>query len=295
MSNHVNAIFVYLDFQRNVDFDIPKFIHFLFNMFGYEMKNDNLYTEGENTLDRLKDVVQELHNKGKRIIVLMDEFESITRNERFDEQFFSFLRSLANSYRVAYITSSHEELQLMCHNKDISDSPFFNIFSNLPLRTFSHKEALELIIRPSRNEGIPLERHAQKIIDLAGYFPFYLQIACSNVFDNLADDPDGEPDWNQITTTFKEEVYPHYSFMWERMEEPARENLHRLAAGKPTGKKHGYINEDLVRRGYLREAEGKLVFCSTVCRQFVMQQSQKSGKKRSFFGSLFGGKQKDKG
>jgi serine/threonine protein kinase len=294
MSNHANAIFVYLDFQRNVDFDIPKFIHFLFNMFGYEMKDENLYTEGENTLDRLKDVVQELHNKGKRIIVLMDEFESITRNERFDEQFFSFLRSLANSYRVAYITSSHEELQLMCHNKDISDSPFFNIFSNLPLRTFSHKEALELIVRPSRNEAIPLERHAQKIIDLAGYFPFYLQIACSNVFENLADDPDGEPDWKQITTTFKEEVYPHYSFVWERMEEMARENLHRLAEGKPTGKKYGYINEDLVRRGYLHEVKGKLVFCSTACRQFVVEQSQKSGKKRSFLGSLFGGKQKEK-
>jgi serine/threonine protein kinase len=294
MTNHVNAIFVYLDFQRNVDFDVPKFIHFLLNIFGYEMKNENLYTQGENTLDRLKDVVQELHNKGKRIIVLMDEFESITRNERFDEQFFSFLRSLANSYRVAYITSSHEELQLMCHNKDISDSPFFNIFSNLPLRTFSHDEALELITHPSRSEGIPLEKYADRIIELAGYFPFYLQIACSNVFEHLMDHPDDEPDWKLITATFREEVYPHYSFVWERMEAAARENLHRLALGKPTGKKFGYINEDLVRRGYLREAEGKLVFCSTACRDFVLDQSRKSGKKRSFLGSLFGGKRREK-
>ena len=33
----------------------------------------------------------------------------------------------------------------MCHNKDIADSPFFNIFSNLPLRPFSRDEAVELI------------------------------------------------------------------------------------------------------------------------------------------------------
>ncbi len=292
MVNHENAIFVYLDFQRNVDFDPAKFIDFLFNMFSYEMKSESQYAGRERSLDELKDVVQELHNKGKRIIVLMDEFESITRNERFNEQFFSFLRSLANSYRVAYVTSSFEELQMMCHNRDISDSPFFNIFSNLPLRTFDYGEALELITMPSRNEGVPLERFADKIIDMAGYFPFFLQIACSNVFEHLVDNPDAEPNWKQITASFTEEVYPHYSFVWERMDEPTRENLRRVAVGKPTGKKFDYINENLVRRGYLLESDGKFAFCSSICRKFVLEECRKGDKKSSFLGSLFGRKGK---
>ena len=41
-------------------------------------------------------------------------------------------------------------------------------------------------------------------------------------------------------------------------------------------------------------AVGIVAFCSTACRQFVLEQSQKGGKKRSFFGSLFGAKQKEK-
>jgi serine/threonine protein kinase len=105
MTNYDNAIFVYLDFQQDADFDVTKFIDFLFNMFSYESKNGKDYTKRDKTLDNLKQVIQELEEEGKRIIMLMDEFESITNNDRFSEQFFSYLRSLANSYKVAYVTS----------------------------------------------------------------------------------------------------------------------------------------------------------------------------------------------
>jgi AAA+ ATPase superfamily predicted ATPase len=142
MTNHEEAIFVYLDFQQDLEFDVPRFIDFLFNMFSYESKSERDYTKKERTLDELKNVIQQLHDEGKRIVILMDEFEVITRNPRFEGQFFSLLRALANSYRVAYVTSSHEDLQKMCHNKDISDSPFFNIFSNLILRPFSRRKRL---------------------------------------------------------------------------------------------------------------------------------------------------------
>jgi serine/threonine protein kinase len=122
MQSYHEGIFVYLDFQGRVDFDPPRFIDFLFNVFSYETQGGKEFVEGERSLARLKDVVEGLHDEGRRIIVLMDEFESITRNPNFDEGFFSFLRALANSYRVAYVTSSCDELQLMCHNKDISST-----------------------------------------------------------------------------------------------------------------------------------------------------------------------------
>ena len=115
------------------------------------------------------------------------------------------MRSLANSYRVAYVTSSRDELQLMCHNKDISDSPFFNIFSNLPLRPFNREEAMQLITVPSKSEWIPLEPYAGNIIELAGFFPFYLQIACSNAFEYILDNPGEDPDWRQISKGFMDE------------------------------------------------------------------------------------------
>lgn len=288
MQNYENAIFVYLDFQRNVDFDVPKFIDYLFSVFSYETEEGKKYAEQEKTLDQLKEAVQEINDKGKRIIVLMDEFEVITNNEKFEEDFFSFFRSLANSYKVAYITSSCDELQLMCHNKDISDSPFFNIFSNLPLRAFSREEALELITVPSKTEGIPLEQHAEKIIELAGYFPLYLQIACSNVFEYLLDNPDAEPDWLQITKSYKDEAFPHYSFIWERMEEAEQDNLNRIASGKQISKQYKFINENLQRRGYLLETTEEPMLFSNTFKDFILGEMESSSlQKRSLFTKLF--------
>jgi serine/threonine-protein kinase len=176
----------------------------------------------------------------------------------------------------------------MCHNQDISDSPFFNIFSNLPLRPFSHEEAMELIVKPSEREGVPLEQYVGKIIEMAGYFPFFLQIACSSMFESLADDSENEPDWNAVNDTFMEEALPHYSFIWDRFSDTERENILRIAQGKPVGAKFEYINEGLLRRGYLRDAEGALRLCSSSFDDFVTNKQSTSRSGASVLSSLFG-------
>ena len=84
-----------------------------------------------------------------RLVLLLDEFETVTTNANFSLEFFSFLRYLANHYNVAYLTSSERDLQQLCHTKEISDSPFFNIFSTLPLTVFKPDEAEALIREPS--------------------------------------------------------------------------------------------------------------------------------------------------
>ena len=285
MRNHEKAIFVYLDFQQNLQFDVPRFIDFLFNMFSYESGSDRDYTGRERTLDELKNVVQEIHDEGRRIVVLMDEFEVITKNPRFEEQYFSFLRALANTYRVAYVTTSNEDLQKMCHNKEISDSPFFNIFANIILRSFSRDEALDLIATPSKTEGISLEPYSPRILEMAGHFPLFLQIACSAAFEALMANPDAELDWHHVREVFMEEAEPHYRYIWDHFDEPSRDNLSRLAAGKTISRKYAYVNDDLVRRGYVVESDEGLSLCSASFRYFVVEQTAK-GKRKGIFGSL---------
>jgi serine/threonine-protein kinase len=281
MQNHNEAIFAFMDFQRSMDPTVPKFIDFLFSMFEYEQTRGIAHIEGEKTLDKLKEVIQRIDAAGCRVIILMDEFESITNNENFDPQFFSFLRYLANNYKVAYVTSSYRDLQELCHHKDISDSPFFNIFSNLPLRCFSHEEAVELITRPSSREGIPLEGYASEIADLAGHFPLYLQIACSNTFEYLVENRDCQPDWDAISASFREEVNPHYAFVWEKMDEAARATLSHIASGEKIGKKYRYIGDELLRRGYLKQDGEEVQLFSPTFRDFVLEREQSRGGKRS--------------
>ncbi len=288
MQNYENAIFVYMDFQSSADIDVTAFIDFLFSSFRYETNSSSKVDGADRTLDHLKEIVQMIHDEGRRIIVLMDEFERITRNEKFEESFFSFLRALANSYRVAYVTSSGAELQSMCHNKDISDSPFFNIFSNLPLRPFSSEEAEGLISVPSRTEGVPLQPYAEKILELAGRFPMYLQMACSIVFEQLAIDGREEPDWAQVAESFADEVTPHYEFIWERMEEVEKENLYRVAVDLNVGKKYEYVSEDLVRRGYIVKEDGQMLLFSSSFRDFVLHREVSGKDKKSLLSSFWG-------
>ena len=288
MQNYENAVFVYMDFQSTADIDVPTFIDTLFSGVWYETKSNSKIDGTDKTLDHLKDVVLKIHDEGKRLIVLMDEFECITCNEKFEESFFSFLRALANSYRVAYVTSSNADLQSMCHNRDIADSPFFNIFSSQPLRPFRTEEAVSLVNVPSQTEGIPLEAYAEQIIDLAGRFPMFLQIACSIVFEQLAIEERQEPEWAQVATAFAEEVTPHYEFVWERMREIERENLFRIAAQQKVGKKYMYVSENLTRRGYITEKAGQSVLFSTSFTDFVLQTASLTNGRKSLFGGLLG-------
>ena len=76
MQNYDSAIFVYLDFQNMVDNDVPKFIDLLFNVFSFETGERTKYTARPKALDQLKDVIQELHEAGKRIVIMMDEFRA---------------------------------------------------------------------------------------------------------------------------------------------------------------------------------------------------------------------------
>lgn len=285
MTNYDTSLFVYLDFQNIADFTVDKFVLFLCGVLELEM-GESLQLGDCSGLDALREAVIQIHNEGKRIIILMDEFEVITRNEQFEEEFFSFLRSLANSYRVAYVTSSCGDLQQLCHHQDISDSPFFNIFSNLPLRAFNHDEALELIVGQSELEGLSLAKYADKIIAMTGYLPFYLQIGCSAVFEELIDAGESEVDWARIKEVFSDEATPHFEFFWNHLSVEERINLGRVADDERISRKFAFVNDDLARRGYLiMDGQGVRLASSSLA-EFVKRQSTQSNSMGSWFNSL---------
>lgn len=285
------AIFVYIDLQRAVDLTVQRFIDILAGMLRLEERAIFGDTSGPTSLDELKDMVQVATEKDKRIVIFMDEFDSITKNRNFEMQFFSFLRYLANNYKVAYVTSSHTELQLLCHDKDIADSPFFNIFTNLPLRPFSEEEAIELISVPSEREGIPLAGYYSRILEMSGLFPMYIQIACSSLFEYLVEHRDSEPDWRAVASAFNEEVYPHYGFVWDKLDEDSRETLLRVAGGGRLGDQYKHISDDLLRFGYLKETGSGISIFSSGFRDFLLKTGKGPVRKKRTLWGFISGKQ----
>ena len=206
-----------------------------------------------------------LQDEGRKVILLFDEFDAITRNPNFPEEFFAFLRAVANKYDIAYVTTSGRDLQQLCHADRIADSPFFNIFSNLFLTRFELDEAHTLIREPSAAAGIALAPHASDIIDLGGLFPFFLQMACAAFFEHLAEGLD--LDLGRVRASFREEAEPHFTYIREHFDEDQLSVLRDLADGRSVPSSRSYLLRKLKRDGYVLERNGhERVFSSEFVR-----------------------------
>ena len=270
-----SLIVVYLDFQQMRNITLQDFFEALLGhirridpeIAGLDPANYRSFLQVQERLSR----------NGRQLVLLFDEFDAITSNPVFDRDFYAFLRSVANNAAVAYVTSTKTELQRLCHSTEVADSPFFNIFSTLRLRSFEKEEALELIAAPSRNEGIPLDAFAGDILNLAGLFPFYIQIACSVYFDWLEENPGLDPDRREVASRFLEEAGPHFEYFWGQCQPECRRFLRSLMSGQQPKQEEEDICRALARDGYLIQEANRFRIFSSVFSDRVRELDSLSG------------------
>jgi len=265
--------FIFIDFQERKNITLPEFFRALFELLSREFQGQLDIVE-EPSYEGLKEIVTKIQQQGLKLIVLFDEFDSITQNQNFDMEFFAFLRALANRYDVAYVMSSGRRLQELCHTKEIADSPFFNIFSNLFLPPFSQEEALTLICEPSKAADYPLEPVADTILAMAGYFPFFIQIACSAFFEHALDYSGSIRDisLSEIHALFVEEVSGHFEYIWGHFSEDQQQVLLKLAEGKRPPKSQQYLLKELQKQGYVLGEGRKQRLFSSLFGEYIQER-----------------------
>lgn len=252
LSRPEEYVFVFFDLQRRRRITLDDFLD---AWLAEIERGAALSLGGKRGFDGVHAALDVLRTTRRKLIAVFDEFDVLTSNHAFSADFFAFLRSLANNYEVAYVTSSGRDLQELCHADQIADSPFFNIFTNIYLRAFPDDEAAELITRPSEAAGVPLAPYADDIRRLSGNFPFYIQIACSIYFEQLQES--GRLDVAAIEEAFDDEVRGHFRYLWEHFSADERAVCQALAAGQPFLREHTYVFEDFKRAGYvILESEG---------------------------------------
>ncbi len=254
LRDHEKYTFIFMDFQEKRSVPLSGFFASLFEALAVETGEaaDSLPDPG---YDGFKRICEDFDRRNRKLILLFDEFESITKNKNFDPEFFSFLRSVANNYNVAYITSSVKNLQELCYNREISDSPFFNIFSNLNLSAFTEEEALEFVSQPSRQAGHPLEEHFETVVDLAGYFPFYMAIACSVLFEfDFSRAVPKRTVYENVEDRFLDEAGMHFQFILRSLSPDEIETCRKIMSGEPLSDLDRYAARNLLKRGYLIES-----------------------------------------
>ena len=224
-------VFVYIDFQGQRHLDLSGFSR-VFSRQLAEAAAGRASVEEAADLGALERCVQGLCGQGLRIVGLFDEFETVTGSAVFGGEFFGFLRSLANSYPVAYVTASRRDLQALCRSQEIAESPFFNIFSRVVLGPLEEAAATQLIVEPSAAAGLPLAAHAEELSRLGGHLPLFLQMACSAAFECLQEADSGELDAAPVTRRFREEADAHLEYLWEHLPDQEREALEGLLSGR---------------------------------------------------------------
>ena len=91
-----------------------------------------------------------------------------------------------------------------------------------------------LIREPSKGADYPLEPVADAVISMAGYFPFFIQIACSEFFEYVLDEPINPQNipLSKIAERFMDEARDHFEYIWNHFQEDQQRVLLQLAEGE---------------------------------------------------------------
>lgn len=212
------------------------------------------------TLD-IEFLLDDLHDHGFLLILMLDEFESLVRtdaaNEAITRDFLAGLRALINHVprTLSLIVATRQPLDEVCREIRFMGSPFYNNFVFVHLRPFSQTEAETLFDQMLAHTGISFAQ-AEKdyIYDLAGTHPLLLQAAASLVFD-LKIKNAGIQDFAAIRERFHDLVEHQFEDFWKWSQPRERQILTLLARGEHEAKARleawADERETLLRRGLI--------------------------------------------
>lgn len=146
------------------------------------------YTSGKTRQECLKNFASAVTASEKKLLLFIDEFDVLTNTthrKQFDEDFFMQLRMLAGQGgKLALVLVSKEPLQEICKYALEISSPFYNIFSSLPLSTFSNSETNEFL--NVEHESFRFSKKEKELIKSIDNYchPLVLQVVGEAVFIN---------------------------------------------------------------------------------------------------------------
>jgi hypothetical protein len=189
----------------------------------------------------------------RRLALFIDEFECISQSEAFSPGFFVFLRGLSFEYDISFVISTRTRL-FECCSHEVVTSPFPNIFKTVQLGPFSQDEFDHFIESTSSISGCPMWEIKEQIEQLAGHFPFLMQMACWHYL-RAWEDKGGFDDIHELVhQRFEDEAYPHFAAVWERYlsDEERSVMLSVLRKGQPVRPHVAWRLED---KGYMANGQ----------------------------------------
>ena len=182
-------IFIYLKLSTFLGYDTERFCEMLLRELS-SATSEEIHPSYNNIHEALEKFVETLSSGGKKIIIMLDEFDSVLEIPAFNSDLLGYFRGLINRYSLSFITSSRVSIRELTETENNSQieiedsSPFFNIFYGIGLGFLEKQEALELIEKPSSRQGIRFNKEDKNFInEIAFLHPFFIQVACYHLFN----------------------------------------------------------------------------------------------------------------
>jgi hypothetical protein len=159
-------------------------------------------------------VLDALHQGGRRLILLLDNFEQLVRtqvaNETATRDFLSQLRALINRRprTLSLIVTTGQPLEELCQTIDFGGaSPFPNSFMSVRLKEFSDQEVNELIEHTLSGTGVTFDEHDRSHVSrLSRGHPLLVQLAGHLLFETRAAGPLTTESYQAMEARLKEEA-----------------------------------------------------------------------------------------
>ncbi len=243
-------VFIYMDLEGMANIEYDEFWPELLDQLAVALPLDqetlrgqasDMALQAEVRFMQVRRLLRRVDRAGLRIVLMLDEFESLATNAAFDAGFYGELRSLAGELGVTYITTSKQGLyDLTYQHSNTLSSPFFNIFSEERLHLMPYAEAKELLSYLSgiTNGRSFSDEQIEFCIKYAGTHPFFLQVIGSYLHLSL-DEPftDSEREV-KVLRRFKAEAEDHFRYLWSQLSEIEQMGLRNLQTADADVRRH---------------------------------------------------------
>jgi AAA+ ATPase superfamily predicted ATPase len=152
------------------------------------------------TLADFQNQILEFKRAGNFPVVCLDEFEDLAHNtDEFKHDLYDSWRHLMSENAITFITASKSPLIDLAQTLGYT-SPFFNVFTHLPLGELTDDEARELIARGATCDRAFTPTEQNEAWRLAGNHPYKLQLIGSLLYQAKADNR--VVDWAELRKQF---------------------------------------------------------------------------------------------
>lgn len=217
--------------------------------------------------------LRRLRDTGLEVVLMLDEFESLARNAQFDPDFYGELRSLAGELGLVIITASKRSLyDLTYENSSTLSSPFFNIFSEMPIGLLPLDDARQILIGLSGRTGPAFcAEEVDWALDLSGPHPFFTQVIGAHLFEAPGTGQLRSAEvYEMIRKRFMAEAEDHYRYIWASLNTAEQAGLLALPrTAEP-------LLKALRAKSLVREIDNQLLPFSDAFAAFIERERHKA-------------------